>query len=91
MPDSPQPPPAATAITTAAPGWTVTTLTPQGGEPTSAPIAAWILTPHAAGPLGDSDLVQPVFVIDGSVWTTAEYNEIFGYGVTVVPPSGATQ
>ncbi len=87
MPEVPQPTHAATAITTAAPGWTVTTASPVSGDQISAPIVAWILTPNAAGPLGDNDLVQPVFVVDGGVWTTAEYNEVFGYGVTINPPS----
>lgn len=87
MPDSPKSTPAATGITTAAPGWTVTVGDPRNGEPVTAPIAAWILTPDAAGPLGDSDLVQPVFVVDGGAWTTGEYNEVFGYGVTINPPT----
>ncbi|MGW3427529.1 hypothetical protein ACWDHW_06170 [Streptomyces melanosporofaciens] len=89
MPESPKPAPAATGITAAAPGWTVTTVSPASGDPVSAPIAAWVLTPSTAGPLGDHDLVQPVFVVDGGMWTTAEYNEVFGYGVTINPPSVA--
>lgn len=87
MPEVPQSTQPATGITGAAPGWTVATSDPRNGDPIIAPIAAWILTPSAAGPLGDSDLVQPVFVVDGGVWTTAEYNEVFGYGVTVNPPA----
>lgn len=89
MPVSPQASPSATGITAAAPGWTVTTCSPTSGDPASAPIVAWILTPCAAGPLGDGDLVQPAFVVEGSVWTTAEYNEVFGYGVTINPPTEA--
>jgi hypothetical protein len=87
MPEVPHPTQAAVAITTAAPGWTVTTVSPSSGDPVSAPIAAWVLTPSASGPLGDHDLVQPVFAVDGGVWTTAEYNEVFGYGVTINPPT----
>lgn len=86
MPESPQPSTAATGITTAAPGWTVTTTSPTSGEPISAPIVAWILVPCTDGPLGDTGHVHPVFVADGSTWTTPEYNEVFGYGVEIVPP-----
>ena len=87
MPEVPKPTPSATAITTAAPGWTVTVGDPKNGDRITVPVAAWILTPKAAGPLEDGDLVQPVFAVDGGIWTTAEYNEIFGYGVEVNPPS----
>lgn len=90
MPEAHQSPRSATGITGAAPGWTVTTVSPASGDPITVPIAAWILTPEAAGPLGDHDLVQPVFAVDGGVWTTSEYNEIFGYGITVNPPAEAT-
>lgn len=89
MPETPQPPTAATGIAGAGPGWTVTVGDPSSGQPITAPIAAWVLMPNAAGPLGDRDLVQPAFLIDGSLWTSAEYNEVFGYGVTVNPPAGA--
>lgn len=88
MPETPQPAHTTTGITTAAAGWTVTTVSPSSGDPVTAPVAAWILTPSAAGTFGDHDLVQPVFVVEGGVWTTAEYNEVFGYGVTVNPPAG---
>lgn len=87
MPEVPQTPHTATGIAGAAPGWTVTTGDPRNGDPVTAPVAAWILTPSAAGQFGDSDLVQPVFVINGGVWTTAEYNEVFGYGVAINPPA----
>lgn len=90
MPDSSKPAPSATGITTAVPGWTVTVGDPRNGAPLTAPIAAWTLTPKAAGPLGDNDLIQPVFVIDGWVWTAAEYSEVFGYGLKINPPSGPT-
>lgn len=76
-----------TAIAAAAPGWTVTTGSPKTGEEITVPIAAWVLAPTAAGQLGDSDLVQPAFVIDGGVWTTAEYTEVFSYAVHVNPPA----
>ncbi|MFD5724683.1 hypothetical protein ACFWMT_01090 [Streptomyces sp. NPDC058368] len=86
MPESLQPCTSGTAITTAAPGWTVTTRSMSSGEVVAAPIAAWILVPCDDGPLGDSGHVHPVFVLDGSTWTTPEYNEVFGYGVEIVPP-----
>lgn len=87
MPDSPKPTASAIGIATATSGWTVTVGDPNNGDPVTAPIAAWILTPSAAGEFGDSDSVQPVFVVRGSAWTTAEYNEVFSYGVTINPPS----
>jgi hypothetical protein len=67
----------------------VTTVSPSSGDPVTAPIAAWVLTPSAAGPLGEHDLVQPVFLVDGGLWSTAEYNEVFGSGVTINPPTEA--
>lgn len=88
MPENPQPPTSATGIAGAAPGWTVTVGDPRNGQPITAPVAAWVLTPNATGPLGDHDLVHAVFLVDGGLWTTAEYNEIFGYGVTINPPAG---
>lgn len=90
MPEVPQPATSATGIAGAAAGWTVTTRSPASGDVITAPIAAWVLIPSAVGPLGDHDLVQPVFLIDGSLWTTAEYNEVFGYGVAIHAPARAT-
>lgn len=85
---APTPGTAPQSIAAAIPGWTVTVRSPSSGDPIAVPVAAWVLAPSAAGEFGDHDLVQPAFLLDGGMWTSAEFNEVFGGGVTVSGPAG---
>ncbi|EFL01615.1 predicted protein [Streptomyces sp. SPB78] len=72
------------SLTTAAPGWTVSIDSPVGRGPVTAPVVAWVARSPETDPA--SMHVEPAFVVDGSVWTASEYDEIFGPITAITPP-----
>lgn len=77
-----------TALTTAAPGWTITIGSPRSGDQVTVPVVAWAAVTPGEGPADIYMRVEAVFVVDGSVWSTSDYREVFGYATEIHPPAG---
>ncbi len=89
-PATPSAPSTITALSTAAPGWTITLNSPVSGDRVTAPVVAWAAVTPGEGPASIYMRVEAVFVVDGSLWSASDYHEVFGYPTEIHPPADAS-